>query len=45
MLCQVMFPAPFYPGFEYQNVVETTYGWLPRPPQAPAAPFKRLYRK
>ena len=28
--------------FQYQNTVETTYGLLPRPPQTPAAPFKRL---
>ena len=28
---------------EYQNKVETTYALLPRPPQTPAAPFKRLY--
>ena len=42
MLCRVTFPAPLYPRFEYQSTVENTYGWLPRPPQAPAAPFKRI---
>jgi len=31
--------------FQYQNKVETAYGLLPRPPQTPAASFKRLYRK
>ena len=31
--------------FQYQNTVETAYGLLPRPPQTPAASFKRLYRK
>jgi hypothetical protein len=31
--------------FEYQNTVENTYWQLPRPPQTPAAHFKRLYRK
>jgi hypothetical protein len=31
--------------FQYQNTVENTYRLLPRPPQMPAAPFKRLYRK
>ena len=30
---------------EYQKTVETAYGLLPRPPQTPAAHFKRLYRK
>lgn len=30
---------------EYQNTVESAYGLLPRPPQTPAARFKRLYRK
>ena len=30
---------------QYQNTVENSYGLLPRPPQTPAAPFKRLYRK
>lgn len=29
----------------YQNTVESAYGLLPRPPQTPAARFKRLYRK
>ena len=28
---------------EYQNTVESAYGLLPRPPQTPAARFKRLY--
>jgi hypothetical protein len=28
--------------FQYQNKVETAYRLLPRPPQTPAAPFKRL---
>jgi hypothetical protein len=27
----------------YQNTDENAYGLLPRPPQTPAAPFKRLY--
>jgi hypothetical protein len=31
--------------FQYQNTVETAYGLLRRPPQTPAASFKRLYRK
>ena len=31
--------------FQYQNTFESTYWRLPRPPQTPAAPFKRLYRK
>ena len=31
--------------FQYQNTVENAYGLLPRPPQTPATPFKRLYRK
>ena len=31
--------------FQYQNTIESAYGLLPRPPQTPAAPFKRLYRK
>jgi len=30
---------------EYQNTVESAYGLVPRPPQTPAARFKRLYRK
>ena len=30
---------------QYQNTVESAYGLLPRPPQTPAARFKRLYRK
>ena len=30
---------------QYQNTVESAYGLLPRPPQPPAARFKRLYRK
>jgi hypothetical protein len=30
---------------EYQNTIESAYGLLPRPPQTPAARFKRLYRK
>jgi hypothetical protein len=32
-------------SFQYQSTVENTYGLLPRPPQPPAAHFKRLYRK
>jgi len=30
---------------QYQNPVENAYRLLPRPPQAQAAHFKRLYRK
>ena len=30
---------------KYQNVFESAYGLLPRPPQTQAAHFKRLYRK
>jgi hypothetical protein len=38
------FLAPFTPR-KYQPTIESSYGFLPRPPQAPAARFKRLYRK
>ena len=31
--------------FQYQNTIENAYWLLPRPPQTPAAHFKRLYRK
>ena len=34
---------PYRTHSEYQNKVETPYAPLPRPPQTPAAPFKRLY--
>ena len=30
---------------QYQNAIQSTYPLLPRPPQARAAHFKRLYRK
>jgi len=30
---------------KYQPTIESSYGFLPRPPQTPAARFKRLYRK
>jgi len=40
----ICFAAKSTPS-EYQNTVESAYGLLPRPPQPPAARFKRLYRK
>lgn len=51
-LCRLADPIPhsragylnlsFTPS-QYQNTVESAYGLLPRPPQTPAARFKRLY--
>jgi len=38
------FLAAFTPR-KYQPTIESSYRFLPRPPQTPAARFKRLYRK
>jgi hypothetical protein len=44
MLDRNLQPAAGLPQ-QYQKGVQSTYSLLPRPPQTPAAHFKRLYRK